>query len=199
MNLIGTYKQKWKLIPGSIRKMIVLGTILLVSWKTIYTLWLEPKRTLDQPLTIMVAKQTAYLMQLVWPDGLYGIISENEFRGKSYSRKIEHLFITKNGKVTISIADNCNGLELMVLYAAFIICMPGTWRRKLLFIGSGILLVHFANLLRCMGLVGMHLHWPGLFDFAHHYLFKIMVYSISFALWVAYLKPFTAKELKNES
>lgn len=191
MNVISTYKKKWLQIPASIRRMVILGTILLAGWKTMYTLWLEPKRILDRPLTIMVSTQTAGLMQFLWPAGNYDVLSENQFRSTQPTGDIEHMFILKNGKPTISIADNCNGLELMVLYAAFIVCMPGKAGRKWAFILLGIPLIHLANLGRCIGLVGMHLQWPGLFDFAHHYLFKIMVYAISFGLWVAYLKPIT--------
>jgi exosortase/archaeosortase family protein len=197
MEIINTYKNKWLQIPGAIRRMVLLGTMLLVGWKALYIFWLEPDRLLDEPLTILVAKQTAGLMQLMWPEGKYRILNQEEFRGKDFSGRIQHLFIMKDGKPTISIADNCNGLELMVLYAAFIVCMPGKGSRKLTFILLGVPIIHLANLARCMGLVGMHLQWPGMFDFAHHYLFKIMVYGISFGLWALYLKPITAKHAKN--
>ncbi len=197
MNLIGAYKSKWLQIPLAIRRMVLTGTLLLVGWKLLYIGWLEPNRTLDEPLTVLVAKNTASLLQMAWPGGNYTVLTQEAYRGKTAAGGIEHLFILKNGKPTISIADNCNGLELMVLYAAFIICMPGKAKRKWLFILAGIPLLHAANLARCMGLVGMHLQWPGMFDFAHHYLFKIMVYAISFGLWAMYLKPITAAHAKK--
>lgn len=197
MKIVTTYKKIWLQIPAAIRRMVLMGTLILVAWKTLYIFWLEPNRTLDEPLTILVAKQTAGLMQWMWPEGNYRILSQQEFRGGTAPSRIEHLFILKDGQPTISIADNCNGLELMVLYAAFIICMPGKAGRKWFFMLLGIPILHVANLARCMGLVGMHLQWPGMFDFAHHYLFKIMVYGISFGLWALYLKPITAKHAKN--
>jgi len=197
MNFISTYKNKWLQIPLGIRRMVLMGTLILIAWKAMYIFWLEPDRTLDEPLTVLVAKQTAWLMQVTWPEGNYRVLTEELFRGKAASGRIEHLYIVKDGVPTISIADNCNGLELMVLYAAFIICMPGKASRKWIFILIGIPLLHLANLARCMGLVGMHLQWPGMFDFAHHYLFKIMVYGISFGLWALYLKPITPKHAKH--
>jgi exosortase/archaeosortase family protein len=193
MEILSEYKNKWQQIPAAVRRMVLLGTLLLIAWKTIYFFWLEPNRTLDEPLTILVAKQTTGLMKMMWPEGNYRILSQEEFRRQKTTGPIEHLFILKDGKPTISIADNCNGLELMVLYAAFIVCMPGKPSRKWAFILLGIPFIHLANLARCMGLVGMHLQWPGMFNFAYHYLFKIMVYSICFALWALYLKPVTAK------
>jgi exosortase/archaeosortase family protein len=197
MEILTTYKNKWRQIPEGIRRMVIMGSIILLVWKTLYTFWLEPNRLLDQPLTIMVAKQTAGLMQFIWPEGKYQIITKQDYLGQAVTGSIEHVFILKDRTPTISIADYCNGLELMVLYAAFIVCMPGKAGRKWAFILMGIPLLHIANLARCMGLVGMHLEWPGMFDFAHHYLFKIMVYSISFGLWVLYLKPITKNYAKH--
>jgi exosortase/archaeosortase family protein len=192
VKVISTYKNKWQQIPLAIRKMLITGAILLGIWKSLYTFWLEPNRFLDAPLTNLVAAQTVDIMQLVWPEGNYSLEERSKAHKGDINATVEHLFIYKDTKKTISIADNCNGLELMVLYAAFIICMPGNWKRKTIFILLGIPLLHIANLGRCVGLVGMHLQWPGMFDFAHHYLFKIMVYAISFLLWVWYLKPITS-------
>jgi exosortase/archaeosortase family protein len=139
----------------------------------------------------MVAQHSVLVMQALWPLGNYQISSVITVDKADSNNLIEHLFILKENKSTISIADNCNGLELMILYTAFILIMPGSYKRKIPFIIAGIPLLHIANLGRVIGLVGLHLQYPGLFDFAHHYLFKIMVYSISFGLWVWYLKPVT--------
>jgi exosortase family protein XrtF len=194
MKVLEDYKQKWFQIPESIRKMLIMGTIILGIWKTAYTFWLEPQRILDAPLTNLVATQTVQIMQIIWPGGNYELKYTSTKHKGDGNAMVEHVYLLKDNKITISIADNCNGLELMVLYAAFIVCMPGSWKRKLIFILAGIPLLHLANLARCMGLVGMHLQWPGYFDFAHHYLFKIMVYAISFLLWVWYLRPITHKQ-----
>jgi exosortase/archaeosortase family protein len=193
MVFLSSFNQKWQQIPKAIRVLLLRGIFLLLIWKLAYTLWLAPQRTIDAPLTYAVANHTTAIMQWVWPEGHYSI-SENirPHKGDTESM-VSHLFILKNGKSTIAIADNCNGLELMVLYIAFIVCMPGTLKRKLVFIGLTPVL-HLVNLARCMGLVGMHLQWPGMFDFAHHYLFKILVYATCFLMWVWYLKPITTKK-----
>ena len=174
-----------------IRKMFLAGSVMLILWKAIYTFWLEPNRILDAPLTNLVAKQTAQIMQWIWPESNYSCENVAKAHKGDLGATINHISILKDGIKTISIADNCNGLELMVLYAAFIIIMPGKHTRKMAFISFGIPALHVANLFRCTGLVFLHLQWPGAFDFAHHYLFKIMVYAISFLLWIWYLRPIT--------
>lgn len=191
--VLHTYKDKWAQIPPVIRRMIINGAIVLILWKLLYTFWLEPKRILDRPLTYIVASQTTSIMQMIWPESDYSFRSVEKKHKGDENAVIEHVTILKDGKGTIAIADNCNGLEVMVLYSAFIFCIPAHLKRKLIFVVLGLLVIHLSNLARCAGLVVLHLNWPGMFDFAHHYLFKIMVYAISFGLWVWYLKPVTKK------
>lgn len=167
--------------------MLVYGSLMLLIWKSIYTFWLEPERVLDKPLTWMVTSHSIRLLQIIGPGSSYSIEKLETRHKGDFEATIEHLFIIKDGARTISIADNCNGLELMVLYAAFIVIMPGNWKRKILFILFGIPLLHMVNLGRVTGLVGFHLKYPGMFDFAHHYLFKITIYGLTFLLWVWYL------------
>lgn len=192
-------KEKWQQIPAGIRKMLAMGAIILIVWKALYTLWLQPNRMLDAPLTGIVATQTAGIMALVWPEADYRILEHEKITGREQKIVLTQLVIMKGSEPTISIADNCNGLELMILYIAFIALMPGSAGRKLAFIAGGIPVIHGANLLRCIGLVGIHLQWPGYFDFAHHYLFKIMVYAITFLLWMQYLKPITRSKTKDDA
>lgn len=187
LKIVNRIQNRWKQIPEGIRTMLVFGSVLLLIWKSIYTFWLEPERILDKPLTRTVTSHSIGLLQIMGPGSHYSI-GQLETRHKGdRAETIEHLFIIKDGAKTISVADNCNGLELMVLYAAFIVVMPGSWKRKILFILFGIPLLHLANLVRVMGLVGLHVKYPGMFDFAHHYLFKIVIYGLTFLLWVWYL------------
>lgn len=192
--LIKENKKRWQQIPKGIRNMIVNGALFLLVWKILYTFWLEPRRILDRPLTYMVAAQTTEIMQIIWPESNYGFKKVEKQHKEDAQTIIEHVSILKDNKRTITIADNCNGLEIMVLYAAFIICLPGRLKRKISFIIMGIPILHTANLFRCIGLVWLHLYWPGAFDFAHHYLFKIIVYGISFGLWVLYLGNLSEKK-----
>ena len=99
MEIVKEYKNKWQQIPGSIRRMVIMGAVMLALWKVLYTFWLEPNRILDQPLTILVAKQTAGLMQFIWPEGKYQIISKQDFLGQKSTGSIEHLLILKDGKL----------------------------------------------------------------------------------------------------
>lgn len=195
---INNIKQKWAQIPSSIQRVILTAFILIGSWKLLYTFWLAPIRVPDAALTELVARQTVAIMKQFWPHENYRIIEKTVPHKGDENADFTHLFIYQNEKRTISIADNCNGLELMILYAAFILIMPGRIKRKLIFLSIGIPILHVANLLRCMGLILLYQYWPNMFDIGHHYVFKIVVYGLSFGLWMWYLKPLNTKGNKNE-
>lgn len=96
----------------------------------------------------------------------------------------------------IGIADGCNGLALFVVYLGFIICFPIQWKRFLLFAIGGVFVIHILNIARVSGLAWVNLNFSEYMDFAHHYLFKILVYSGIFYLWVLYAKRFLVKTKK---
>jgi exosortase/archaeosortase family protein len=97
-------------------------------------------------------------------------------------------FIIINGRRGVGIADPCNALELYVLYFGFLLCLPASYKRLLLFTIGGFLMIFCLNILRCVGLIYLNLYqntWAG---FAHHYLFKLIVYAAVFGGWVWYSK-----------
>jgi exosortase/archaeosortase family protein len=51
---------------------------------------------------------------------------------------------------------------------------------------TGLILIVLVNILRCTGLAMFAYFNPKVLFFAHHYLFKVMVYGIVFFLWVRF-------------
>ena len=187
-------------IPLVIRKVLFRGVVILVCWKVIYVSFLMESRWLDAPLTNWVAHHSAIFLQKVDRVNRYTV--ENlSFVGKlAVDKGFIHSVIKRNGVSTIAIGDVCNGLELFVLFAGFILCLPGTWIRKGYYMLTGVLIIHGTNVFRTAGLVWVHLQYPGFFDVAHHYLFKMIVYLVTFIFWVSYLRKitFTTKIVDHE-
>lgn len=144
LSVIDSYREKWRQIPSPIKKLIISGAILLVLWKILYTFWLEPNRILDAPLTGMVAQHSVWIMQILWPEGKFAISKAITVDKADPDNRIEHLFILKDNKSTISIADNCNGLELMIDHTVVILIMHDlnlvlNYADEVLMMGDGIL------------------------------------------------------------
>jgi exosortase/archaeosortase family protein len=187
-------------IPKPVKEFLLKATILFVAWKAVYLLFLLPGRVLDKPLTHLIGKGTAKALALFNPSGDYNAISTMHLKGLG-NEGIEPVMAIRSGQTgLLDIADVCNGLELLVLYAGLILCLPATRNRKLIYIIGGGIGIELLNVLRCAGLVLVYLHKPEWLDFSHHYLFTFVVYAFIFWLWYLFSRdPEFAKKLQLDA
>lgn len=181
--LSSLYKQ-WLGIPLTLRRFCIKALVLILCWKLAYHLYLKPHRTIDAPLTNITAVTTASFLQVFYSN--QEISSQQSYTVNSK----DHIpaTILLNGQKKLGIADACNALELFVLYVGFIVCFPTTSSRMCYFILGGIVGIFILNILRCSGMFWFNLYKSQWFDFAHHYAFKIIVYTSIFGAWVWYCK-----------
>lgn len=92
------------------------------------------------------------------------------------------------GSAGLIISPSCNGLDLLVLFAGFIIAYPGTIRSKFLFIPVGLLIIDVLNIIRIVLLAWMAKFSPHLLEFNHSYTFTFSMYVIIFALWMVWIR-----------
>jgi exosortase/archaeosortase family protein len=184
--------QKWRRIPRSVNLFFLKAFIIFLVWKTIYLFFLLPDRILDKPLTYSVADWTARGLNIFTsskPFSIRNATSQYEIEGAI--RNISHVDIYLNQQQTLTIADSCNGLELYVLYAGIILCFPAPKSRKFRFILGGFLLIYLFNIIRCVLLTVIYLHYPAFLDFSHHFLFTLLVGFLIFWLWYIFAKKLT--------
>ncbi len=187
-------------IPKPVRSLLLKATMLFVVWKAVYLLFLLPGRVLDKPLTYAVGKGTAATLGLFNPGGDYSAVSAIR-PGELVGEGLVPVMVIRSGQtVLLNIADPCNGLELLILYAGLILCLPAMRGRKLVYIIGGIIGIEILNVLRCAGLVYVYLQKPDWLDYAHHYLFTFVVYAFIFWLWYLFSRdPEFAKKLKLDA
>ncbi|MFM7713329.1 MAG: hypothetical protein ACKO7A_11620 [Microcystis sp.] len=200
MKILAPLYNQWEQVPAVIRTFLLWGLFLLVFWKLAYVLYWAPKGTLDIPLTTLVGTHTAGTLNALNHSEQYSaVLTQSQSRtdpnqlGPQVNAKVFY-----GDKPILTIANACNGLELLVLYAGFIFSYPARWQRKALFLLFGIPLVHAINIARCVGLGYLSVWRPHYFDFAHHYLFKIMIYSSILLLWWAFTS-FSTSSPRHES
>lgn len=75
-----------------------------------------------------------------------------------------------------------------MLFVGFIIAYPGKIYFKAIYSFIGIILIILLNISRCTALAMLHNAYPQLTEFAHHYVFKIIVYGLVFYLWIQFVK-----------
>lgn len=188
---INDLKKYWQDIPSAVRSFLLKALLCFLIWKVVYHLYIKPHRLFDVPLTQQTAANTQQMLQLIYPQIHFTntkvvIRSGADFYG---------ITIWANAKKVITVLDPCNALELYILYVLFIICLPSNWKRMLLFSGLGILGIYVLNIARCVVLAMLNMNRSLYVDFAHHYLFTMVVYIAIFAGWALYIN----KSINNET
>lgn len=164
-------------IPPQLRVFIIRAIALFTLWMLVYELYLGPNRTLDSFFTYFVTNTSTLLLQHIYPNK--HVFSNLIFGAPG---------ISINGVTAITILDGCNGLELIVLYIGFILCLPSKVSTSLKFVVAGALGIIAINILRCTLLACLQTNNFTYTSSVHHYVFTIVVYSFIFYLWVLYLK-----------
>jgi exosortase/archaeosortase family protein len=176
-------------VPAEVRVFLIRATLLFIVWKSVYILWLIPNQVPDAPLVRWLGDGTTVMMNMIYAtDSFYAV---HTTRPKVYGADTvmaTYSMVKKGKRSILGIYQACNGLELMVLYAGFILCFTGPWFRKFMYIITGIFALYIANVVRC-GLLGwIGIEYPRHFDFAHKYFFNLVIYAIAFVLWIYYVK-----------
>jgi exosortase family protein XrtF len=162
-------------LPIGVRQFLMKSLLMLSGWLAIYHLLLKPLRFPDKQLTHLVIDSTVYFLNILGLDATS-----------------KGLWVYIGNKFTVGVADQCNGLELMVLFVGFLLAIHGSIKSKLWYIFAGTLLIYALNVLRCAGLAYMNYIDAPLTDFAHHYAFKLVIYAVIFLMWFVYSKKHKA-------
>ena len=190
-----TYLTMWQQVPAAVKQFLLKGIILLAIWKVIYLSFLLPARILDAPLTNSVGKLTVWGLNLITHPGDY---SSKEEPGRAQDindglkSEMQRSVYFHDTKVA-GVYDSCNALELMVLYAGFIMCIPAVLQRKWLFAIGGVIIIYVVNVLRCIGVVYAIRYYPHQADFIHHYVFELIIYATIIAMWLLFANKINIK------
>lgn len=178
-----------KQIPSPVKTFLWRALMFFLIWEFVYNVFLLPTRVVDIPLTSFVGNYTASLINILRGDNLAYCETVSEYvynEGEVYLSGKAVVFLGSNR--LIGIADECNGLNLVVLFIGFIVVYPSRVFIKLIYAVIGLIAITLINILRCAGLGLIHNSYPSLTDFAHHYAFKIITYLAIFYMWYWFVK-----------
>lgn len=179
-------KTQYQQLPKTVRLFIQRALLLFIAWKILYDGFLQAKGIPDKWLTRWTGEASSWLLTK-WYQPAYTIMGK------------EKAYLYINQKLIVAIADGCNALELLITYLGFLICLPAGKLRFWLFAPLGLLSIVLLNILRTVAISWMNIKYPDWFDFAHHYLFQIIVYAYIFFLWVKYASPVYATKVDSQS
>jgi len=175
---------RYGLPPETIHFML-RALIGVVVWKAAYLLVLRPSGVPDDWLVRQLGSSTVRMLRIVGEDGYSEKIFQQRKGGDPVLETVSVIH-AGDGRALLAIEPPCNGLDLMVLSAGFVLCYSGPWRRKMLFIPLCILTVGLMNVLRCGLLCLLWTGIPAFFDSMHKVVFNLFAYACVFGLWMAY-------------
>jgi exosortase/archaeosortase family protein len=169
-------------ITGFFIKLFVLFSL----WFFVYGLLLKPSRRIDRPITHFLTVTCVKAINFITPADALTWEPDKV-------KDCTHLM--RNGQSMFRIFDVCNGIDLMFIYAGIIMLLPGTLRRKTVFIAAGIGVIIVANIIRITSLYYIYFHLRNVFNFSHHYFFTLLMYILIVYGWILFIKPRMQEEI----
>ena len=116
-------------------------------------------------------------------------VDTNSYTSVNFAEPSVKLFY--KGKWVARIIEGCNALSVIILYISFIIAFTGKFKRTILFIVFGSLLIHFFNIVRIALLSMAVYHFPQFQNFLHTVVFPLFIYGVVFLLWVFWVNNYS--------
>jgi exosortase family protein XrtF len=143
-----------------------------IALNTLYALFVEHYSPNADPITILVTQHSAAILHM-FDDGVAHKVISRE----------SHVPVTKGGETVIEVFEGCNGINVIIVFLAFIIAFQGNFKLFVQFLFGGILLIYIINLLRIIALYCVALKFPDALYFFHKFFFTGIIYLIVFGLW----------------
>jgi exosortase H (IPTLxxWG-CTERM-specific) len=89
--------------------------------------------------------------------------------------------------VSLDVQFGCNGLEAVMIYAVAVLAYPAEWKKKIMGILAGFVILQIVNLLRIVFLVYSSEHFRRLFEFIHIYIAQGIMIALSLGIFFLYL------------
>lgn len=144
----------------------------------IYGFWVQSHLPLSDPFTISVTRQVETVL---------GILGEGVLSRLNTDRPTISL-VDSQDDVVINVYEGCNGINVMIVFVAFMLAFGGPWKRWVWFVPVGLGCIHLANLLRVAALYGIARYYQAYFYYVHKYLFTVSIYFLVLLLWWFWLE-----------
>jgi exosortase family protein XrtF len=149
----------------------------------LYGFYVTAYHPAPDPATHWVSHQTSVVLSACgWPTTI-----------RDNSNKPTTSILYEEGSI-LSVYEGCNGINVMIIFVAFVIAFGSLLRSMLWFIPLGLLIIHVMNLARISLLFFVAEYMPRFMYFTHKYLFTAIIYVVVFILWVWWVKKFAIRK-----
>jgi len=138
----------------------------------VYGLYVESFQQVVDPITNWVTEQSVNILNVVGESTETYIDKENP-----------KVHILHDNLAVISVFEGCNGINVIVIFIAFLVAFGGGAKKLLWFVPLGILSIHIANLIRIVLLYFVAHYFSDYLYFTHKFLFTGFIYVWVLLLW----------------
>ena len=160
--------------------------ILLMSFHYLYIWW---GNTSFYPIKGLVDKLFVFASDILFNQSVW--IVDHIFNLSHYTKDQTIWIESSMGNYGyVKVSPECTSLKQWMHWVFLMVFFPGPWKHKAWVIPLGIVVIHFVNIIRIVGLSLVMVPWPQHFHFFHDYIFKTFFYFMIFMLWVAWVEWF---------
>ncbi len=106
------------------------------------------------------------------------------------SRVVPAMNLVMDNKVLAYVVEGCNAVSVMLLFISFMLAFFDGWKRTLLFIFGGVVLIYGMNIIRIALLtIGIY-EYPAYTELLHGTIFPAVIYGTVFLLWLGWIRSY---------
>jgi exosortase family protein XrtF len=156
----------------------------------LYGLYINSFDPVADPATRAITVQTSACINIIG-----GSTTFEQVNGKP------SIALMEEGSTILNVFEGCNGINVMIIFVAFVIAFGGPGKAMLWFIPLGLLVIHVMNILRIGLLYIVAKHYSHYFYYVHKYFFTAILYFVIFILWTIWVMKFngTGKDTPAET
>lgn len=98
------------------------------------------------------------------------------------------------GIYLVRIIEGCNAISVIILFASFVVAFAQKWKKTLIFLLAGSVLIYSVNVIRIAVLSIALLHYPEQEHLLHGVVFPAMIYGMVFLLWMVWIRSLQPKK-----
>lgn len=150
---------------------------LYIVLNLLYGFYITAYHPQPDPITRLASENSAFVLRLFGTD-----VTALDSPSKPTTS------LVCDGKSIVSVYEGCNGINVIIVFLAFIIAFGPFNKKMVWFIPLGFLCIHLINLGRISLLFWVSVKLPHYMYFTHKYLFTAIIYVAVLMLWIWWVR-----------
>lgn len=161
----------------------------------LYGLFISSYDTKAEPQLDPITRAVTYnCVQVASVFGYTSTIVQDDHLNRTSETEQTYDSVYLNETYAISVEEGCNGINIMILFVAFVVGFGGKLKPMLLFIPLGLVFIHISNIVRLLLLALLNVELGGrAFHFFHKYFFTAVIYLAVLLLWYLWVRKYSGK------